>query len=33
LLTVTDDPQRAIDIILGYQQRAGLTAGAMQALT
>jgi uncharacterized protein (TIGR00730 family) len=33
LLTVTDDPQRAIDIILSYQQRAGLTAGAMQTLT
>jgi uncharacterized protein (TIGR00730 family) len=33
LLTVTDDPQRAIEIILGYQQQAGLTAGAMKTLT
>jgi uncharacterized protein (TIGR00730 family) len=33
LLTITDDPQQAIDIILGYQQRAGITAGAVQALT
>jgi uncharacterized protein (TIGR00730 family) len=33
LVTVTDDPQRAIEIIVGYQQQAGLSAGAMKALT